>query len=444
MRRTILTVFLVTVSTAVCAQDLRYEATLAGHAILPAETLIPAPADAPELLQTSGKFTGKGNRRSDAAPTQGSALPFSGQPLQGFSGIRAIGDGSYHVLTDNGFGGKANSPDAMLFFSVLMPDFGVGKVEVLRHVFLNDPDKIIPFPVMTEASDKRYLTGADFDLEGFQIVGGNIVIGDEFGPFIIVADLETGRIVEFHETVVDGNTVMSPDNPFLALPNPDAPEMTHTAKRSRGYEGLAASVDGKMLYPLLEGPLWDATAGAYETVSDGRTALRLLEMDATTRGWTGRSWFYPLEAPDHAIGDFNMIDASRGLIIERDGGQGDAEFACKSDGSENCFKKPAAFKRIYLIDMSGVEPGEPVKKIGYIDLLDIKDPNGIARQGNREDGRFTFPFVTIENVDRVDETHIIVGNDNNFPFSVGRQRGVRDDNEFILLEVGEFLKATSK
>jgi hypothetical protein len=30
------------------------------------------------------------------------------------------------------------------------------------------------------------------------------------------------------------------------------------------------------------------------------------------------------------------------------------------------------------------------------------------------------PFLTIENVDRVDDTHIVVGNDNNLPFSAGR------------------------
>jgi hypothetical protein len=51
------------------------------------------------------------------------------------------------------------------------------------------------------------------------------------------------------------------------------------------------------------------------------------------------------------------------------------------------------------------------------------------------------PFVTIENVDRVDATHIIVGNDNNLPFSSGRSLGKADDNEFVLLDVGEFLNA---
>ena len=81
-----------------------------------------------------------------------------------------------------------------------------------------------------------------------------------------------------------------------------------------------------------------------------------------------------------------------------------------------------------------------MRKIGYIDLMKIKDPDKKARKP-LNDGVLTFPFFTIENVDRVDETHIIVGNDNNLPFSSGRDPNKADDNEFVLLEVGEFLKA---
>ncbi len=114
-----------------------------------------------------------------------------------------------------------------------------------------------------------------------------------------------------------------------------------------------------------------------------------------------------------------MIDETRGLAIERDGGQGDAEKACKNGETEDCLTNPAKFKRIYLIDINGVEDGQPVKKIGYIDLMGIKDPKGVARLGKREDGRFTFPFVTIEDVDMVNEETIIVGNDNNFPLLQG-------------------------
>ena len=422
----------------------RFDAVLAGHAVLPAETLIPAPADAPLALQVSGKFTERGNpARIDAAPTDGAELPFKGQPVQGFSGIKRIDDKRYYVLTDNGFGSMANSPDAMLFFHIAAPDFEAGTVTIEKTVFLSDPNKAVPFLITMEGSEARYLTGADFDIEGFQVVGEEIVIGDEFGPYVIVADVNTGVVKEFHQTVVDGKVVKSPDHYTLRLPNPGGKLPEFTAKRSRGYEGFASSMDGETLYPLLEGPLWQADKGDWERVSDGRAALRILEMKAKTRDWTGRSWFYPVEDDNHAIGDFNMIDATRGLVIERDGGQGDAELACKSGETENCFKRPAQFKRVYLIDFAGVEPGQPVHKVAYIDLLDIKDPDGVARLGKREDGRFTFPFVTIEDVDRVDETHIIVANDNNFPFSVGRALGKRDNNEMILLEVGEFLKAAA-
>ena len=72
--------------------------------------------------------------------------------------------------------------------------------------------------------------------------------------------------------------------------------------------------------------------------------------------------------------------------------------------------------------------------------MDIYDPHKLARQGGR-DGKFTVPFFTIENVDVVDADHIIVGNDNNLPFSSGRALGKADDNEMILLRVGELLKA---
>ena len=84
--------------------------------------------------------------------------------------------------------------------------------------------------------------------------------------------------------------------------------------------------------------------------------------------------------------------------------------------------------------------GSPVRKIGYIDLMNIADPAKLARKPLNS-GVLTFPFFTIENVDVVDATHIIVGNDNNLPFSSSREPNKADDNEMILLEVGEFLKA---
>jgi hypothetical protein len=70
----------------------------------------------------------------------------------------------------------------------------------------------------------------------------------------------------------------------------------------------------------------------------------------------------------------------------------------------------------------------------------LRDPNNLARKPLTR-GVFTFPFITIENVDVVDARHIIVGNDNNLPFSSRREPNQADDIEFILLEVESLLKA---
>ena len=82
----------------------------------------------------------------------------------------------------------------------------------------------------------------------------------------------------------------------------------------------------------------------------------------------------------------------------------------------------------------------PVRKIGYIDLLAIQDPRNLARKP-KQDGKLALPFFTIENVDVVDAEHIIVGNDNNLPFSSSRDPNEADDNEFVLLRVPQLLQA---
>ena len=424
-----------------------FPATLDGHAVLPARTMIPAPKDAPPDLQTSGKFTtpqrvdqlGSVEGRSNGRPT-GVSLPFKGQPAQGHSGIKRMADGTFWILTDNGAGAKANSPDFMLYLNHYAVDFKSGQFKRLKTVFLHDPDKKVPFRIAEEGTQRRYLTGADFDPESFQFAGGALWIGEEFGPFLIKADLN-GRVLGVFDTLVDGKVVRSPDHPAVTTAGaPDAKAPAFQVKRSKGFEGMAASPDGSKLYALLEGPLWQEDAKTYEAV-DGKTALRVLEFDVAQQQWTGRSWKYLLEAPQHAIGDFNMIDATTGLIIERDNSEGTADKACPAGQPRpDCFSDPAKFKRVYKVELTDANAGGPLRKIGYIDLLAIQDPKHLARKP-LTDGVLKCPFFTIENVDVVDATHIVVGNDNNLPFSSSREPNQADDNELVLLVVGEFLRA---
>jgi hypothetical protein len=48
-------------------------------------------------------------------------------------------DGSFWILTDNGFGTKANSTDAMLYLNRYAVDFKSGKMQRLKTNFLHDP-----------------------------------------------------------------------------------------------------------------------------------------------------------------------------------------------------------------------------------------------------------------------------------------------------------------
>lgn len=453
MRLPLIAAMLLSSTILAGAQDAQKEfpAKLVGQAILPANTMVAAPADAPADLKISGKFTTPGKRveavgsvmgTSGGRPT-GLSTPFQGQPVQGFSGIRSLGNSEFLVLTDNGFGSKANSPDAALFFHRLKADFATGAIERLSTTFLHDPDKKVPFRIVHEGTEKRYLTGADFDPESIQPIGGKYWIGEEFGPYLIRVDA-TGKVEAVFETMVDGKPVRSPDH--YAVTTPGAPDaalpVPFTARRSKGYEGMAQSPDGRFLYPLLEGPLWNTETKANEQV-DGKDALRILEFDVAAEKWTGRSWFFPLENKVNAIGDFNMIDATTALIIERDNGEGTADKACAAgQRGPDCFHDLAKFKRIVKIEMTDANVGKSVRKIGYIDLMKIADPDKKARQG-AIDGVLPFPFFTIENVDVVDRANgvIVVGNDNNLPFSSSRDPKKADDNELVLLSVKDLLDA---
>ena len=140
-----------------------YPAKLVQHAVLPAETYISAPQDAPANIQTSGKFT-TGRRVEAVGSVQGTSfdrptgvyLPFKGQPIQGHSGIKRMSDGTYWILTDNGAGSKANSPDFMLYLNHYKVNFDTNAFERLGTIFLHDPDRKVPFHIVNEGTTQRY------------------------------------------------------------------------------------------------------------------------------------------------------------------------------------------------------------------------------------------------------------------------------------------------
>lgn len=356
--------------------------TLTGFASLPAQTYVPASDPSGAALGT--------------APINGVLPPFADQPVQGFSGIVRGGGGAYEVLSDNGFGTKANSADYALRVQRLAPVFRTGAIDVLGGFHLTDPNGKVPFPL---TRPDRVLTGSDFDVESItRAVDGTYWIGDEFGPFLLHFD-RTGRLLS---APVSLPGVFAPENPFLAGGTPNL-------AGSKGFEGMAISPDGRYLYPLLEGTVTGDPAGA----------LRMYEFDLRAGAYTGKRWTYQLDAPAHAIGDAIAVDANRFLIIERDGGQGDA----------------ALVKKIYLADRRDRDNDGKLDKTLVVDLLNIANPRGLGGFGPV----FRFPFTTIEDVIILDEKTIAVLNDNNYPSSSGRTPGLPDNNEFITVRLPKSL-----
>ncbi len=185
------------------------------------------------------------------------------------------------------------------------------------------------------------------------------------------------------------------------------------AKRSGGFEGMALSSDGSKLYPMLELAL---------TGTDPKTLL-ISEFDLGQRQYTGKTMKYKLEEKGTNIGDFILFNAKEGIVIERDGSQGDLN----------------GFKRLFRVELAA--NGEFVRKTELVNLMSIADPKGISLSSLTGDvglgSVFAMPFNTIEDILIVDAQTLLVMDDNNFPFSVGRHVGAQlpDDNEFVLIQL---------
>ncbi|GAA2659186.1 esterase-like activity of phytase family protein [Paractinoplanes durhamensis] len=358
--------------------------TLTGWASLPAGTFVLG-------SEPSGaKITGN---------TNGYSVPFADQPIQGFSGIVKNRDGSFDVLSDNGYGNQANSADFLLRIQRLTPAFATNTVDVVGGITLSDPDGRVGWPL---TRPDRVLTGADFDVESIvRAADGTYWIGDEFGPYLLHFD-RAGKLLAA-PIPLDG--VIAPETAART-------GVPATTNSSKGFEGLAATPDGRHLYGLLEGTVNGDVAGQ----------LRLNEFDLRTQQYTGKRAIYQLESPANAIGDAIAVDDNRFLVIERDGGQG----------------ATALFKRIYLADKRDRNRDGVLDKTLLVDLMNIANPRRLGGFGET----FTFPFQTIEDVVILGDSRIAVLNDNNFPFSTGRSATAADNNEWITIELPQPLLAT--
>jgi len=435
-------------ATSLCAAVVMQSAVAAellDRAVLPADSFSTGP--------TSGQF---------ASGANGKVLPLiNKQPVQGFSAVLSgPKKGTYLVMSDNGFGAKANSADALLRVTAMKPDFETGDVTPVNrftgeelssftsdsYMTLRDPLKKVPFPIVADGANYpntptgggapipvdpsikagRLLTGSDFDIESFRRASdGTFWFGDEFGPYLLHTDA-FGRVLEapiplpnFRQfpSVLGGTEV----NPLVQSISNPVRTLAANLPDSGGFEGMALNKSGTRLYALLE----KAING-----DPVRTRILISEFSLAQHKYTGKTWAYPIDAPANSIGDMTALTDREFVIIERDQGQGDA-----SDPRQT---NPARLKKIFRIDLDEVDASGTLIKEEVADLMNIYDPRDVADDG-RTNTVFTFPFNTIEDVLVLDNNRLLVIDDNNYPGSNGREFGVADNNEFIVLHVAPLL-----
>jgi glycerophosphoryl diester phosphodiesterase len=190
------------------AQGGTSDARLLRRAVLPAATFASGPTSGQQLT----------------GPVNGVPVPFvNQQPVQGFSAIHDLKNGTFLAMSDNGFGSMENSADYLLRVYRIRPNFegaagGPGTVDVLSHIQLRDPNHQIDFAITNHFSPQRRLTGADFDIESMMVAAdGSLWFGDEFGPFLLHTDAN-GVVLEAPIPLPDfdnpGQQLRSPQNPY--------------------------------------------------------------------------------------------------------------------------------------------------------------------------------------------------------------------------------------
>lgn len=388
-------------------------ARLTGQAILPADTFVAGPAVGSQL----------------ESEINGRHLPCATVPVQGFSSLIITGPQEYLVLQDNGFGTMANSLDFPLRWyrlrvSLHTATVAQGSVEVLGFQTLHDSRGLLPFQI-TNPDSGRVLTGADLDPESFvQNPDGTFWIGEEFGPSLLLVS-PTGEVLCKPVSVPIPQTLraFSRGSPFYRTP--DHPDLRFFRRsetrdelanlpRSGGIEGLARNHDRSRLYLALEKGLRDDLVGNRRSI---------LEFDPARRSFSGRTWAYLTTADNISIASLAAVNDTTFLVLERGPGSG----------------KTATIKRIYRIVLDHLDNNGYLRKELACDLLNIDDSRGLTA---REPGAiglgpvYRFPYVTPECLAVLNDSTIVVANDNNYPMSSGRRPPHEpDDNEFIRLRL---------
>jgi len=330
--------------------------------------------------------------------TQANDVARNHQIVQGFSAVlkTAVKD-QFYFLVDNGFGYKNNSADSLLRLYEIDIDFSKkgnksNNVKINRYINFKDPDKKLGYKIQADLNHyydltsnpevpsvikaNRLLTGADVDPESIQVdKKGHFWIGDEFGPFLIEADVN-GKLVA-PEYALEG--VRSPDNPYI---NSSETNMGSSA----GFEAMAINPSRDTLYPMLENSL----------KGDDNKSLRLYQFDIAKKKYKPEYFFYKLDENATNASDMVAVNDHQFLVLER-------------NTATKTYDHP--FKKIFLIDIQNIENAAYVKKTELVDLMQLNDPDDLNGDGEQI---YAFAYSHIEDLLVVDSETLLIANDNNY------------------------------
>ena len=255
-------------------------------------------------------------------------------------------DGSidFYVLTDRG--SNADGPNIMVgtntygtkvfpapsfvpTFGVMRLANGVATMQSITPIINEKGAKLsgLPLPIGTPGSSAEVALSESLqalngdplglDPEGivFDKANGKLYISDEYGPFIVKVDADTGKIEERFAPAMVGS---SASKPVL-------PAALNLRRANRGMEGLAMDAAGE-LHGIIQSPL-DAKVtlddGTSMSVSKTSLFVRWLVLNPFT-GIT-KTYAYPMSKTDWSksdtgqakMGDIAFVSPGKFLIIEQ-------------------------------------------------------------------------------------------------------------------------------
>ncbi len=324
----------------------------------------------------------------------------NGTPQNQFGGISAIDfdpqSGSYWVVSDRGpADGAVAWPIRAHRIELSVETNGAATVNgtIVETVFLKDFNRIT-FTGKADVVNQVAAGPTRFDPEGVRVVGSNLIISDEYGPYVKYFNFQGEQLAE-----IEVPSAFQVQHPYGDEKDEIAKNETGRMT-NRGLEGLAVS--GNRLFALLQSPLIQDSRRLDNGKLEGLNC-RLLSYDQ--KNHPALQWVYHLDQTSNKLNEILAIDDTRFLVIERDG----------KLGAEAEFKKIMLVETKGATDVSAIEKLpvdelpeniQPVKKTTFIDLLDKRfglagdsfpeKVEGLCWGPDQADGRKTL-IVAVDN-----------------------------------------------